>query len=60
MSTSMSRESGDGTKQDEDGRARWERPAFRRLVANLAEQGNGVADEGMCVGGQNPTMICMS
>ncbi len=57
---SMSSESGDDTKQDEDGRARWERPAFRRLVANLAEQGTGNMDEGNCVGGSNPSMICMS
>jgi hypothetical protein len=57
---SRSSESGDDTKQDEDGRARWERPAFRRLVANLAEQGEGLKDEGMCVGGFVGTMICMS
>ena len=53
-------ESSDDTKRDEDGRAPWERPAFRRLVANLAEQGVGFKDEGNCVGGQNGTMICMS
>ena len=53
-------ESSDDTKRDEDGRARWERPAFRRLVANLAEINVGFKDEGNCVGGQNGTMICMS
>ena len=57
---SMSSESSDDTKRVEDGRARWERPAFRRLVANLAEQGIGVKDEGMCVGGFTGSMICMS
>ena len=55
---SMSSESGD--EQGEDGRARWERPAFRHLVANLAEQGNQFADDGMCVGGFVPNMECMS
>ena len=53
-------ESSDDTKRDEDGRARWERPAFRRLVANLAEQGSGNMDEGNCVGGFVGSMICMS
>jgi hypothetical protein len=57
---SMSSESDDDTNQDEDRRARWERPAFRRLVANLAEQGVGFKDEGNCVGGQQGSMICMS
>jgi hypothetical protein len=57
---SMLSESSDDTKRDDDGRAPWERPAFRRLVANLAEQGTGLKDEGMCVGGFVGTMICMS
>jgi len=57
---SMSSESSDDTERNEDGRARWERPAFRRLVANLAEQGSGHMDEEMCVGGFVGDMICMS
>ena len=38
-------------RQDGDDRALWERPAFRRLAANYAEDGGLSADDGNCVGG---------
>ena len=34
-----------------DNRALWERPAFRRLVANYAEAGGLAVDDGNCNGG---------
>jgi hypothetical protein len=36
-----------------DDRALWERPAFRRLVANYAEAGGLAVDDGNCMGGQS-------
>jgi hypothetical protein len=36
---------------DEDGRAMWERPAFRRLAANYAEHAGPTKDDGNCNGG---------
>jgi hypothetical protein len=36
--------------KDQDNRALWERPAFRRLVANYAEGGSSNLDDGNCTG----------
>src|SRR5436309_3280721 len=37
-------------EQDQDKRALWERPAFRRLMAKYAEGGTSNLDDGSCVG----------
>jgi hypothetical protein len=50
----------DQPKLDADERALWERPAFRRLVANNAEGGTGPLDDGNCVGGNaNNHSFCL-
>jgi hypothetical protein len=46
----MSSKDSDRLKQDEDKRALWERPAFRRLEANSAKAGASIGDDGNCVG----------
>jgi hypothetical protein len=46
----MSSKNRDQLKQDNDTRALWERPAFRRLAANYAEGGNSNLDDGGCGG----------
>jgi hypothetical protein len=48
----MSGKNSDQAKtSNEDNRAVWERPAFRRLAASYAEASPGVTDDGNCVGG---------
>ena len=50
MTSAMSSKNGDRAKRDNDNRAQWERPAFRRLVAKYAEGDAGLTDDGNCVG----------
>jgi hypothetical protein len=45
----------DHPKPDDDNRALWERPTFRRLAASYAEGGVGPADDGNCQGGGSET-----
>jgi hypothetical protein len=47
----MSGKACDQVKPDEDNRAFWERPAFRRLAASMAESGVNFGDDGNCNGG---------
>ncbi len=47
----MSSENRDQLKQDEDDRAVWERPAFRRLVTRYAEGVGIFRSEGVPPGG---------
>jgi hypothetical protein len=47
----MSSNNGDHMKQDEDNRAVWERPAFRRLVTEYAESTGVFQSEGQPPGG---------
>jgi hypothetical protein len=42
----MSSKNRDESKQDEDNRALWERPSFRRLATEYAEGGGPNQDEG--------------
>jgi hypothetical protein len=42
----MSSKNREQLKQDEDNRAPWERPGFRRLVTKYAEGGGPTHDEG--------------
>lgn len=44
----MSSKNREQLKQDEDNRALWERPAFRRLVTKDAEGSGVLQDEGEC------------
>jgi hypothetical protein len=37
-------------EEDQDNRGLWERPVFRRLVANNAESGSSNLDDGSCMG----------
>jgi hypothetical protein len=47
LEKTMSSKKSDQTKTySEDNRALWERPTFRRLVANYAENSGGQADDG--------------
>jgi hypothetical protein len=50
----MSSQTRDQLKKDQeenqDNRALWERPVFRRLVANCAESGRSNLDDGRCTG----------
>jgi hypothetical protein len=40
----------DERKENEDKRDQWERPVFRRLMANDAKGGNSILDDGGCNG----------
>jgi hypothetical protein len=50
----MSSETDKVVREDEDNRALWECPTFRRLAANYAELGHGLRDDGNCTGAGHP------